>query len=78
MTVQHPWADLMREFERPPAAARRTAAKAPDRVQVREYPVDHFDVYGGVWHEWMLADQISFLTEILTPSVTTASRHRIA
>ncbi|MEV0033530.1 alpha/beta hydrolase [Nocardia sp. NPDC050793] len=52
----------------PPAAARRTAAKAGQLAQLREYPVDHFDVYHGPWQQRALADQLEFLTRVLDPS----------
>lgn len=45
----------------PPSAARRTAKKAGKHAEVRTYPVDHFDVYTGVWQRQVLADQIDFL-----------------
>ena len=54
----------------PPTAARRTAKKAGDLAQLREYPVDHFDVYEGYWQQRVLADQLSFLSTALTPSGT--------
>ncbi|MDF3311773.1 alpha/beta fold hydrolase [Rhodococcus sp. T2V] len=59
----------------PPAAARRTAAKAGPLAQLREYPVDHFDVYQGPWQQQALADQLAFLHRVLdhlhsTPSPT--------
>jgi uncharacterized protein len=45
----------------PPAAAHRVAAPAWRHAEVRTYPVDHFDVYDGPWHQRALADQIEFL-----------------
>ena len=45
----------------PPAAGRRAAAKAGPRAELREYPVDHLDVYAGAWQERALADQLDFL-----------------
>jgi uncharacterized protein len=45
----------------PPAAAHRVAARAWRHAEVRTYPVDHFDVYDGPWHQRALADQIEFL-----------------
>lgn len=44
----------------PPDGARRTAAKAGHRAQLREYPVDHMSVYVGSGREMLLADQIDF------------------
>jgi pimeloyl-ACP methyl ester carboxylesterase len=51
----------------PPDAARRTAAKAGPLAQLREYPVDHFDVYQGPWQQQALADQLAFLHQVLDP-----------
>ena len=48
----------------PPGAARRAAKKAGRWAQLREYPVDHFDVYEGPWHERVLADQVEFLSRV--------------
>jgi fermentation-respiration switch protein FrsA (DUF1100 family) len=58
----------------PPDAARRTAKKAGPRAQLREYPVDHFDVYQGPWQQRALADQLDFLSHALDPS--RSPRHR--
>lgn len=52
----------------PPAAARRAASKAGRWAYLREYPLGHFDVYDGPWQLRVLADQIEFLTHVLTPS----------
>ncbi|MGW4534569.1 alpha/beta hydrolase [Nocardia sp. NPDC004340] len=49
----------------PPAAARRVAAKVGRRARVREYPVDHFDVYDGPWQRRAAADQVAFLADVL-------------
>ncbi|VBA36408.1 hypothetical protein LAUMK13_01132 [Mycobacterium innocens] len=49
----------------PAAAARRTARKAGPLGQLREYPVDHFDVYEGRWQRQALADQLGFLKSAL-------------
>ncbi|BCI90652.1 alpha/beta hydrolase [Mycobacterium kansasii] len=49
----------------PAAAARRTARKAGPLGQLREYPVDHFDVYEGHWQRQALADQLGFLKSAL-------------
>ncbi|AMT73263.1 alpha/beta hydrolase [Mycobacteroides immunogenum] len=51
----------------PPRAARRTARKAGPWARVREYPVDHFDVYDGPWLRSVLDDQLEFLAGVLTP-----------
>ena len=51
----------------PPAAALRTARRAGPAAQVHRYPVGHFDVYAGRWHQRVLADQIEFLSSALAP-----------
>ncbi|MFF0430725.1 alpha/beta hydrolase family protein [Streptomyces sp. NPDC004327] len=48
----------------PPDAAR----KAGPWAEVREYPVDHFDVYDGEGQQRALADQLDFLARRLAPS----------
>lgn len=48
----------------PIKAARKMAAKI-DKSVLKEYPVDHFDVYTGVWQQRILADQLTFLTRVL-------------
>ncbi|MFF8375826.1 alpha/beta hydrolase [Streptomyces sp. NPDC015661] len=58
----------------PPDAARRTARRAGTRAQLREYPVDHFDVYEGAWQKRALADQLTFLSGALGPA--RPPRHR--
>jgi pimeloyl-ACP methyl ester carboxylesterase len=50
----------------PPDAARRTAARA--NAKLREYPVDHFDVYAGTWQRRALTDQLEFLSSTLARS----------
>jgi uncharacterized protein len=45
----------------PPAAARAAAWRAKGRVEVREYPCLHFDIYLGEWRERAIADQLHFL-----------------
>ena len=54
----------------PPARARRAAASGR-RVELREYPIDHLDVYAGPRSRHLLADQLDFLRRHLSP---TASR----
>lgn len=49
----------------PPQAGRHAVAKAGARGELREYPVDHVDVYVGVWQERALADQLDFLRRCL-------------
>lgn len=50
----------------PPDAARKTASLAKGEVELLEYPIDHFDVYGGSWQETLLKDQISFLNKVFS------------
>ena len=45
----------------PPSAARAAAWRAKGRVEVREYPCAHFEVYVGEWLERVVADQLHFL-----------------
>ncbi len=45
----------------PPASVRAAAWKAKGRVEVREYPCAHFDVYVGEWRERAIDDQLHFL-----------------
>ena len=52
----------------PPAAGRRAAAKAGPLAELREYPVDHLDVYAGAWQEQALADQLDFLRRCAQPA----------
>ena len=49
----------------PPQAGRRAVPKAGARAELREYPVDHVDVYVGAWQERALADQLDFLSRYL-------------
>ena len=44
----------------PPEPAVRLAERAP-RGELREYGCGHFDVYGGPWHDAMVADEVAFL-----------------
>lgn len=45
-----------------PAAATRAAAwRAKGRVEVREYPLAHFDIYVGGGRERAVRDQLQFL-----------------
>jgi uncharacterized protein len=61
----------------PPPGARAAAWRAKGRVEVREYPCAHFDVYLGEWRERAIADQLQFLRRHLgvrtgSPSGATA------
>jgi pimeloyl-ACP methyl ester carboxylesterase len=60
-----------RDSVAPPAAARAAAWRAKGRVEVREYPCAHFDIYVGEWRERLIADQLHFLRRHL--GVTDAS-----
>jgi pimeloyl-ACP methyl ester carboxylesterase len=52
----------------PPDAARRAAWEAKGRVEVREYPCNHFAIYVGEWRERSIADQLHFLRRHLAPA----------
>lgn len=54
----------------PPAGARRAAAIAGVRGELREYPIDHVDVYVGCAHQRALADQLDFLRRHLCPTAS--------
>jgi uncharacterized protein len=54
----------------PPAAARAAAWEAKGRVEVREYPCAHFDIYLDEWRERAIADQLHFLRRHLAASET--------
>jgi fermentation-respiration switch protein FrsA (DUF1100 family) len=49
-----------RDSVAPPAAARAATWRAKGRVEVREYPCAHFDIYLD-WRERAIADQLHFL-----------------
>ena len=51
----------------PPAASRAAAWRAKGRVEVREYPCAHFDIY-LTWRERAVADQLHFLRRHLAAS----------
>jgi pimeloyl-ACP methyl ester carboxylesterase len=57
------------DFDRsaPPQSSMKAAFKA--RAHVRHYPCDHFDVYAGKqWHDAVVAHQVAFLRQVLTPA----------
>jgi uncharacterized protein len=56
----------------PPPGARAAAWRAKGRVEVREYPSAHFDIYVGEWRERSIADQLHFLRRHLSPTPTRA------
>jgi pimeloyl-ACP methyl ester carboxylesterase len=54
----------------PPAAARAAAWRAKGRVEMRDYPCAHFDVYVGEWRDRVIADQLHFLRRHLAATET--------
>jgi pimeloyl-ACP methyl ester carboxylesterase len=57
----------------PPAAARAAAWRAKGHVEVREYPVAHFDIYLGEGRERAISDQLHFLRRHLRAAETRVS-----
>jgi uncharacterized protein len=55
-----------RDTVAPAAAARAAAWRAKGRVEVREYPSLHFEIYVGDWRERSIADQLHFLRRHLS------------
>ncbi len=53
----------------PPLAARAAAWRAKGRVELREYPCAHFEIYLGEWRERAIADQLHFLKRHLSAEV---------
>jgi pimeloyl-ACP methyl ester carboxylesterase len=53
----------------PPQGGRAAAWRAKGRVEVREYPCTHFDIYLGEWRERSIADQLHFLRRHLSAEV---------
>jgi hypothetical protein len=49
----------------PLPSVRRAQTKAGARSELREYPVDHLDVYAGAVQEQALADQLDFVRRTL-------------
>ena len=49
----------------PARPARRAVAKAGAHAELREYPVDHMDVYLGTAQQHIVADQLDFLRRVL-------------
>jgi pimeloyl-ACP methyl ester carboxylesterase len=45
----------------PSDSVRKAAWKAKGRVEVREYPISHWEIYVGEWRERAIADQLHFL-----------------
>ena len=50
----------------PLATARRAVARAGAHAELREYPIDHVDVYTEPAHQRVLADQLDFLDRHLS------------
>ena len=50
-----------RDSVAPAPGSRAAAWRAKGRVQVHEYPCEHFDIYLGEWRERAVADQLHFL-----------------
>ena len=61
----------------PLATARRAAARAGVRGELREYPIDHVDVYTEPAHQLLLDDQLDFLGRHLSPTALPAGRNTI-
>ena len=59
-----------RDTVAPAGAARAAAWEAKGRVEVREYPCAHFDIYVGEWQERAIADQLHFLRRHLDAAET--------
>jgi fermentation-respiration switch protein FrsA (DUF1100 family) len=57
-----------RDTVAPPPGARAAAWRAKGKVEVREYPCLHFDIYLGEWRERSIADQLHFLGRHLDAS----------
>jgi uncharacterized protein len=62
-----------RDSVAPPAAARAAAWRAKGRVEVREYPCAHFDIYVGDWRGRLIADQVHFLRRHLAATQARAT-----
>lgn len=57
-----------RDTVAPPPGARAAAWRAKGKVEVREYPCEHFDIYLGEWWDRSIADQLHFLRRHLGAS----------
>jgi pimeloyl-ACP methyl ester carboxylesterase len=57
----------------PLATARRAAARAGVRGELREYPIDHVDVYTEPVHQRLLDDQLDFLGRHLSATASSPS-----
>ncbi|GAB2768480.1 alpha/beta hydrolase [Nocardioides salsibiostraticola] len=57
------------------SAGQKAARKAVSTAEVRNYPVDHFDVYADPWLSTVLHDQLDFLSRHLGKSVNSKQRN---
>jgi pimeloyl-ACP methyl ester carboxylesterase len=62
-----------RDTVAPASAARAAAWRAKGRVEVREYPCAHFDMYVGEWRERAIRDQLHFLRRHLGAAAEVAA-----
>jgi fermentation-respiration switch protein FrsA (DUF1100 family) len=56
----------------PAAATVKLASRAP-LAEVKRYPIGHFDIYVGEWHERAVADQTAFLSRHLLEGASAAT-----
>lgn len=56
-------------------AGQKAARRAVSTAEVRNYPVDHFDVYADPWLSTVLHDQLDFLSRHLRTSVNSKKRN---
>lgn len=66
-----------RDSVAPPPGSRAAAWRAKGRVQVHEYPCEHFDIYLGEWRQRAVADQLHFLRRHLAADAPKGT-HRFA
>jgi pimeloyl-ACP methyl ester carboxylesterase len=52
----------------PPSAMEDGARRGGDKVEVRRYPVGHFDIYVPPAFDDVIADQVEFFTRVLKPA----------
>jgi fermentation-respiration switch protein FrsA (DUF1100 family) len=52
----------------PPSAMEDGARRAPDKVEVKRYPVGHFDIYVQPTFEQVSKDQTEFFVRVLKPA----------
>jgi fermentation-respiration switch protein FrsA (DUF1100 family) len=51
----------------PPSAMEDGARRAPDKVEVKRYPVGHFEIYVQPAFEQVVSDQTEFFKRVLKP-----------